>query len=200
MPDFYSIQTQTGWQRALESFADWCSPAPGCLALDVGCGPGLFPMLLRQRGCHAWGVDLDGGLLRQSRLAQPLVQADARLLPFPAATFQLVTASNLLFFLSEPDEALFEMARLTLPGGQVCLLNPSEHLSVESAEMLVKQRNLQGIARRSLLKWARRAENHQRWSELELSDLYRSAGLYLLETALKIGPGLACFARGVKPA
>lgn len=193
--DFYSIQTQTGWQRALESFADWCNPSSGCLALDVGSGPGLFPEILRRRGCRAWGVDLDEVLLRQNHL----VQADACLLPFPAATFHLVTASNLLFFLSEPGAALSEMARLALPGGQVCLLNPSELLSMESAASLVKQRNLQGIARRSLLEWARRAETHQRWSEGELADLYTSAGLLLMETVLKIGPGLARFARGIKP-
>jgi ubiquinone/menaquinone biosynthesis C-methylase UbiE len=194
--DFYSIQTQTGWQRALESFADWCNPSPGCLALDVGSGPGLFPELLRRRGCRAWGVDLEDILLHQNHL----VQADACMLPFPDASFHLVTASNLLFFLSEPEAALNEMARLALPGGQVCLLNPSELLSMESATILVRQRNLQGIARRSLLEWARRAESYQRWSEGELTDLYKSAGLSLLETVLKIGPGLARFARGVKPA
>lgn len=193
--DFYSIQTQPGWQRALERFADWCNPSPGCLALDVGSGPGLFPEMLRRRGCRAWGVDLDDVLLHQNHL----VQADACLLPFPDATFHMVTASNLLFFLSEPGAALSEMARLALPGGQVCLLNPSEHLSMASAASLVKQRNLQGIARHSLLEWARRAESHKRWSESELADLYTSAGLLLMETVLKIGPGLARFARGIKP-
>jgi ubiquinone/menaquinone biosynthesis C-methylase UbiE len=198
--DFFSIQTETGWRRTLESFADWCNPPVGSLTLDVGSGPGLFPLLLRQRGCRAWGVDLDEELLRQNRLAQSLILADARCLPFPAGTFHLVTASNLLFFLADPELALGEMARLTLPGGQLCLINPSEHLSLESAASLAEKRNLQGIARRSLLDWARRAERHQRWSEGELEKLYAQAGLVLVETTLKIGPGLARFARGLKPA
>jgi ubiquinone/menaquinone biosynthesis C-methylase UbiE len=200
MSDFYSIQTQTGWRHALESFADWCNPPSGSLVLDVGCGPGLFLQLLRQRGCLAWGVDLDEELLQQNRPGRPWVAADAQFLPFPAQTFHMVTASNMLFLLTDPVAALFEMARLSLPGGQVCLLNPSERMSLESAESLVQQRKLQGIARSSLLDWAQRAECHQRWSEAELKELYANAGLLLVQTALKIGPGLARYARGLKPA
>lgn len=200
MNDFYSIQTQTGWRHALESFAHWCDPPPGRLVLDVGCGPGLFIQLLRQRGCFAWGVDLDEDELRQIQPNPLGAVADAHLLPFPAQTFQMLTASNLLFFIGDPVAVLREMARLALPGGQVCLLNPSERLSLESAEGLVQQRDLQGIARRSLLDWARRAENHRRWNDAEMEALYSQAGLMLLETTLKIGPGLARFTRGLKPA
>jgi hypothetical protein len=111
-----------------------------------------------------------------------------------------VTASNLLFYLPDPGAAMREMARLALRGGQVCLINPSELLSLESATSLAEQRKLEGIARRSLLDWARRAECHQRWGEGELEKLYAHAGLTLLETTLKIGPGLARFSRGRKPA
>jgi ubiquinone/menaquinone biosynthesis C-methylase UbiE len=199
MSDFYSIQTQTGWRHALESFADWCNPLPGSLVLDVGCGPGLFMQLLHLRGCLAWGVDLDEELLRHNRLGQPCVTADAHFLPFPARKFHMLTASNLLFFMSDPVVVLREMARLSSPGGQICLLNPSERMSLESAESLAQQRNLQGIARSSLLDWAQRAESHHRWSEAELEGLYLNAGLLLMETTLKIGRGLARFTRGLKP-
>ncbi len=200
MADFYSIQTQTGWRRALEIFADWCKPARGWRALDVGCGPGLFPALLRQRGCRAFGVDLDLSLLQRHWFDQPLAQADARRLPYPSAIFDLVTASNLLFFLAEPEEALSEMARLVRPGGQVCLLNPSENLTMAGAELLANRRNIQGVARSSLLEWARRAESHRRWTVADLERLYARAGLRLFETALGVGPNLARFARGINPA
>lgn len=200
MNDFYSIQTQTGWRYILESFADWCDPLPGSLVLDVGCGPGLFLKLLHLHGCLAWGVDLDVELLRHNRLGQPCIAADVHFLPFPAQKFQMLTASNLLFFMGDPVEVLREMARLSIPGGQICLLNPSEHMSLESAETLVRQHNLQGIARSSLLDWAQRADAHHRWGEAELERLHSNAGLLLKETSLKIGPGLARFTRGLKPA
>jgi 2-polyprenyl-3-methyl-5-hydroxy-6-metoxy-1,4-benzoquinol methylase len=48
--------------QVLAGFAAWCQPQPGWLALDIGCRPGLLPALLAQRGCRAYGADLDGAL------------------------------------------------------------------------------------------------------------------------------------------
>jgi SAM-dependent methyltransferase len=196
---FLAIQTQTGWGRALQGFADWCRPQPGWLTLDVGCGPGLLPALLAERGCQAFGVDLERAPLAQ-RLHPPLVQAGADCLPFPAGFFHLVTASNLLFFLPEPVTVLREMRRLARPGGWVALLNPSERMSVPLAMEFVDQRGLVGLDRLSLIDWAARAEAHHRWDEDGLAALFAAAGLSLQESALKFGPGLARLARGRRSA
>jgi len=192
---FLAIQTQTGWGRALQSFADWCRPQAGWLTLDVGCGPGLLPAFLAERGCQAYGVDLDRASLGQP-LHALLAQARAERLPFPAESFHLVTASNLLFFLPEPARALREMRRLVRLDGWVALLNPSERMSVAAAMELADQRGLVGLDRHSLLDWAARAEAHHRWDEVGLSALFAEAGLSLQESALKIGPGLARLVRG----
>lgn len=190
------IQTGTGWGRTLEQFAAWCAPRAGWRALDVGCGPGLLPALLEQRGCSAVGVDLDLGSPGE-RLFPQLAQADAFSLPFSAGWFDLVTASNLLFFLAEPQKALLEFHRLLRPGGQICLLNPSEQMSVAAASALAEQHHLDGIARRSLLVWAARSEAHARWDEAALRSLLFTAGLALVESCLRVGPGLARFARAM---
>ena len=198
MPDFYQIQTQTGWGQVLMTFADWCQAQPGWNTLDVGCGPGLLPSLLAQRGCRAFGVDLDEKALFPHLLYDQIAMADALRLPFSGRLFDLVTASNLLFLLPEPGAALAEMARLLRPGGQITVLNPSEHLSVSAATALAGQRGLQGVARDSLINWATRAEANQRWGEAELHTLFAAAGLRLNGTILKVGPGLARFARAVR--
>jgi len=190
------IQTRTAWGRTLEAFAAWCAPEPGSLALDVGCGPGLQPALLERFGCRAFGADLDGAVLRADRLHARLLQADAACLPFPRGMFHLITASNLLFLLPEPVPALAEMRRLLRPGGQVCVLNPSERMSVAAASALAHERGLQGLGRQSLLNWAAKAEQHARWDEPALADLFAAAGLLLVESVLRVGPGLARFARG----
>ena len=195
---FLELQTNTGWGRVLIRLRDWIEPQAGWLTLDVGCGPGLMPALLAQNGCRALGVDLDPEMFRPAPLHPQVALADALRLPFPAETFDLVTASNLLFLLPRPQAALREMARLLRPGGQMVALNPAEQLSRAAAESLADSRNLTGFARRSLLNWAGLAERHARWTETETADLFAAAGLTLTETRLTMSPGFARFARGVK--
>jgi ubiquinone/menaquinone biosynthesis C-methylase UbiE len=194
--NFLAVQTQTPWGRNLALFADWIAPQPGWITLDVGCGPGLLPLILSQRGCRAFGVDLDPQMFRPTPLHPQAAAADALALPFPARRFDLVTASNLLFLLPEPGIALRQMARLLRPAGQIALLNPSERLSLAAAVAAADAHRLQGVARESLLTWARRAEANRRWTETNLAQLLASEGLHLIETSLKIGPGFASFVRG----
>ena len=192
---FLEIQTQTGWGGVLRGFAEWCQPQAGWLTLDVGCGPGLLPALLADYGCRAFGADLDAAALAQP-LHPTLVQAQVVGLPFPEGVFHLVTASNLLFFLPDPEAALLEMRRLVRPDGWVALLNPSERMSIPVATEFADRRGLVGLDRLSLLDWAARAQAHHRWDEDGLAALFAAAGLSLLESALKFGPGLARLARG----
>lgn len=202
MPDFSNfleVQTRTPWGRTLADFAAFCTPPPASVILDVGCGPGLLPLLLAQSGSRSLGVDLDFGLLT-AHLAPNLVQSDALCLPFRAEAFDLVTASNLLFLLDDPAAALREWARILRPGGSLCLLNPSDCLSLASAGTIAQERKLDGASRESLLGWARNAEEHARWTESETGALFAEARLILAESVLRVGPGFARFSRGVKPA
>jgi len=192
---FLEIQTRTPWGRTLQSFCEWCQPRPGWRTLDVGCGPGLLPALLGQQGCRAFGVDLADGML-SAHLHPSLVQAQAQALPFPPRSFNLVTATNLLFLLDDPQSILGEMARLLRQDGQIAVLNPSERMSIAAATALADQRELQGLDRYSLLDWAARAEARNRWDHAGLAALFDHAGLKLEQSMLKIGPGLARFARG----
>jgi ubiquinone/menaquinone biosynthesis C-methylase UbiE len=201
MPDFSNfleIQTQTPWGRTLTEFASFCDPQPASLILDVGCGPGLLPLLFARRGCRSLGVDLDLGLLA-ARIAPSLAQADGLRLPFPAESFELITATNLLFLLDDPVRALHEWARALKSQGSLCLLNPSERMSIRAATQLADERGLDGTARASLLGWARNAEDHVRWTEIETRLLLAEAGFGRTESVLRVGPGFARFSRGIKP-
>jgi len=194
--NFYEIQTRTPWGRTLADFASFCAPRPASVILDIGCGPGLLPFIFARAGHTAYGVDVDFSLL-SVRLASPLAQADACALPFPSAAFHLITATNLLFLLDAPLKALLEWKRLLRSGGQIALLNPSEHLSVEAATRLADERELEGTARASLLNWADNAERHFRWTEAETHALLAEAGLIIIETCLRVGPGFARLVRAV---
>lgn len=194
---FLELQTRTGWGQTLASFASWCAPQPGWRVLDIGCGPGLLPALFSGYGCQAWGIDLDMAMFQPAPLYPQVALASVYALPFADQSFDLLTASNLLFLLAEPRQALAEMSRV-LRGeqdhprsGQLCLLNPSEKISVAAARTLAEARGLTGLAYESLLNWAGRAEAHARWDDAQLSALLADAGLQLQRSELRIGPGLA---------
>jgi SAM-dependent methyltransferase len=176
-------------------FAEWCRPAAGWLTLDVGSGAGYLPALFARRGCRSVGVDLEPDAFVVGKLHSSLAVADVYHLPFLRGSFDLVTASNVLFFLPEVQPALIEMVRVLKHDGQIGLLNPSENLTVQAAEELANRHNLQGLDRASLINWAALAEAKNRWSESDLEGLMAPVGFQLIETTVKVGPGMARFAR-----
>jgi ubiquinone/menaquinone biosynthesis C-methylase UbiE len=193
---FWRVQTQTGWGRTLQTLAAWQPPLPGWLCLDVGCGPGLLPALYAQQGARAYGVDIDSALLRR-RLHDPLSQAEALRLPFPAGLFHQASAVNLLFFLPDPLAALRELRRVLRGDGRLVTLNPSPRMSLAAAGALADEHALDGVARQSLLNWAARAEAHARWSLDETRGLLAAAGFRLAAHRFAVGPGLALLAAAI---
>jgi hypothetical protein len=69
---------------------------------------------------------------------------------------------------------------------------------LQAAEQLARKHSLEGTARDSLLNWAANAESHYRWNEAQTEDLFHQAGLQLMENTLRVGPGFARYARGIK--
>jgi len=197
-PDYFlELQTKTGWGAMLRSFASWLGPKPASLILDVGTGPGLLPAIFTQKGCRVIGADSSFEMLHDA-LHPDLVLASILSLPFKPATFDLITVSNLLFFLPDPLAALQKMTHLLAPDGEIALLNPSEQMTVVAATTLANKRGLEGLARETLLNYAGRAERHFRWSETDLRKLFDDADLALVDTTTKMGDGLVRFARGHK--
>jgi len=195
---FLTLQTQTGWGRVLARFEEWIGVQNGWLALDVGCGPGLLPGLLANRGALVFGVDHDPDMFFPTPLHPELAVADVFFLPFPTSHFDLISASNLLFLLPNPAAAVKEMCRALKSGGRLAMLNPSAQLTVAAATELADQRGLTGITRDTLLNWAIRAESHFRWSALEIRILFEKTGLNLEKTETIMGPGFAHLAMGTK--
>ena len=181
----------------LESFARWCEPQAGQRTLDVGTGPGLLPALFSQAGCISFGLDHDPEMLR-TPLHRAALRADAGQLPYAPGTFDMVTASNILYLSPHPIWLLREMVRVLCPDGWVCLLNPSERMGRLAAEQLADERGLEGLARDTLLNYASRAEEHYRWTEADLASMFSEFGLSNLQTATRMGAGLVRYARGQK--
>jgi SAM-dependent methyltransferase len=193
---FLELQTQTGWGRTLIGFATWCAPKPGWRILDVGCGPGLLPAIFAQLGYQAFGIDVDMAMFQPS--AHPFIAvANIFALPFSLHTFDLITASNLLFLLPDPIHALRSLVPFLVHEGRVAMLNPSETLNDRAALRFADENGLQGLARDTLLNWARRAVENYHWSEDETNAIYHEAGMKCMASILKVGPGFGRFSWGM---
>ncbi|MFC7534346.1 class I SAM-dependent methyltransferase [Actinoplanes sp. GCM10030250] len=99
---------------------------PGDRVLDVGCGRGavLFPAARAAGpGGQVTGIDLAPSMVElTSRDAADLGTVDVRVGDaqdpgFPAASFDVVTAGLLLFFLPDPGAALRSYRKILRPGG-----------------------------------------------------------------------------------
>jgi ubiquinone/menaquinone biosynthesis C-methylase UbiE len=194
---FLELQTQTGWGRTLYGFAIWCAPQPGWRTLDVGCGPGLLAAIFGKLGCQAVGIDIDMDMFRPSPLHPAVGIADVQVLPFAWHSFDLVTASNLLFLLPDPVWALQSMKYMLSTNGRVAMLNPSEELNERAATIFADEKGLQGMARDTLINWARRAETNHHWTQEETYTLYRAAGMKCMDSVLKVGPGFGRYSWGI---
>jgi ubiquinone/menaquinone biosynthesis C-methylase UbiE len=103
---------------------------PGESVLDVGCGRGavLLPAA-RAAGPagHVTGIDLSSAMVALTAAATAGMQGvavavgDAQAPNFAAASFDVVTAGLVLFFLADPIVALAAYRRLLRPGGRLAL-------------------------------------------------------------------------------
>jgi ubiquinone/menaquinone biosynthesis C-methylase UbiE len=101
--------------------------------LDVGCGTGHFTRWFGTLGLQAVGLDLSQPMLDEANKSTGTlyVQGDARHLPFPYKSFDLVTLITTLEFLLEPMQALYEALRVTRLGIILGVLNAHSRLGCQ---------------------------------------------------------------------
>lgn len=115
--------------EVLAERVEFVKPQPTDLALDVACGPGAFVLALAARVGLARGIDLTEELLRrarQSQLEQNILNAafdrgEAEQLPYPGASFDLVSCQCSLHHMLKPVVALKEMVRVLKPEGRLVI-------------------------------------------------------------------------------
>jgi ubiquinone/menaquinone biosynthesis C-methylase UbiE len=96
------------------------TPPKRVLDLGTGTGRAAFLVASRYPEAEVVGVDLAAGMLDEARDRTPpeladrvrFEEADAERLPYPEASFDLVTLANMIPFFDE-------LARVTAPGGTV---------------------------------------------------------------------------------
>ncbi|MGZ4132447.1 MAG: class I SAM-dependent methyltransferase [Actinomycetota bacterium] len=101
---------------------DLAELAAGERLLDVGTGTAVLAGAALERDAVAVGVDPSFGMLRVARKVRPEVPVaagDTLDLPFRTGTFDVVAASFVLAQFQKADTALFDLIRVTRPGGRL---------------------------------------------------------------------------------
>ena len=108
------------------------TPSKPQLVLDVACGPARVSRALADdTTAYVIGIDLSDSMLGQGRVNVAaeglqdrigLVLGRGEALPFPDATFDALTFTYLLRYVTDPAATLRELARVVKPGGAIASL------------------------------------------------------------------------------
>jgi SAM-dependent methyltransferase len=113
-----------------EAFYRRLSVPLGSRLLDVGCGSGQLALIASRSGVDATGVDIAEDLVERARersrvegLRAHFHLADAEALPFPDASFDVVTTLLGAMFAPRPEIVASELMRVCRPGGMIAMAN-----------------------------------------------------------------------------
>lgn len=103
--------------------------------LDVGTGPGFFPIVLGEEGHHVTGIDITENMIREAKQniaaagqKAELMTMDCQQLAFEENTFDMVICRNLTWTLDDPKKAYREWLRVLKPGGRLLVFDACWYL------------------------------------------------------------------------
>jgi len=126
--DAYENNVGRWSRRVAPRLLEWLEAPPDNVWLDVGCGAGaLSQTILRQTAPRELTcLDRSAGFIGHVRahVDDPRVRftvGDAQALPVESSTYDAVVSGLMLNFVPRPQQAVNDMARVTLPGGRVAV-------------------------------------------------------------------------------
>ena len=117
--------------------------------LEVGCGRGIALHALAKlcRPSYLVGLDIDNGLLAQARegfdnsdIQVELVKGDARAVPLPDESVDIVIDFGTCYHITHPEMALGEIARVLSVGGMFVCETPVSQLLAHPARWSFRRR------------------------------------------------------------
>ena len=120
-------------ETALRLVVEFSGAGADDTVLDVACGPGIVVCAFATVVKHATGLDLTPAMLDRARTLQrekglgniTWQLGEAIPLPYPDASFSVVTSRFAFHHFLDPLAAIKEMARVCRPGGKVVVADSS---------------------------------------------------------------------------
>jgi SAM-dependent methyltransferase len=155
---------------------------PGMRALDVGCGPGALVAALAERlgPANVCGVEPSEPFADACRIRVPgaeVVVAAAEALPFPEGAFDATLSQLVVNFMSDAEQGVREMKRVTRAGGVVasCVWDYAGEMTLlrafwDAAREVDAERGAaadEGV----VMRWCREGELAELWRAARLEDV-----------------------------
>ncbi|SEG46756.1 Methyltransferase domain-containing protein [Thermomonospora echinospora] len=168
--------------------------------LDVGCGDGVYTVRLADgfSGVEAIDIQEDRLALFTERIKDTPLQRSitvramsAAELDYPDASFDLVTAIEVMEHVAELPRTLAEIHRVLRPGGRLCITTPNRWFPFETHGVLYRGRRYPS-SRAPFVTWVRPV--HRRFSDArtftaaELRQHLAEAGLRTLSVDYMMPP------------
>ncbi len=103
--------------------------------LDIGTGPGFFPIILSKAGHNVTAIDITENMILRAKeniekagQSATILQMDCQALTFADQSFDLVVCRNLTWTLSDPVTAYREWLRVLRPGGRLLVFDACWYL------------------------------------------------------------------------
>ncbi len=110
--------------------------------LDVGTGPGFFPVVLGRLGHHVTGIDITENMItcakenvNRYKVSAELETMDSHQLRFADHTFDMVICRNVTWTLEDPEKAYVEWKRVLKPGGTLLVFDACWYLHLFDEEL-----------------------------------------------------------------
>jgi SAM-dependent methyltransferase len=124
--------------------------------LDIACGTGFGVSILADAGAsHVIGVDVDSGAAAEAQAhhggcRRSFLAGDGTLLPFSAASFDLVSSFETIEHVAASDAFLAEICRVLTPTGTLILSTPNRDYTVLNGQQCVNPFHVREYSRGEL--------------------------------------------------
>ena len=109
--------------------------------LDIGCGPGMFSMILGKDGHDVTGIDYSDGMISKAKencaeagVPCNIMKMDAQNLDFDDKTFDLIVSRKVVWNLPDPVRAYSEWLRVLKDDGMMILFDGNYFLRMYDEE------------------------------------------------------------------
>jgi len=109
--------------------------------LDIGCGPGMFSIVLGKDGHDVTGVDYSDGMIAKAKencknagVPAKIIKMDAQNLDFPDKSFDLIVSRKVVWNLPNPVRAYSEWMRVLKDDGKMILFDGNYFLRMYDEE------------------------------------------------------------------